>query len=206
MSRVPARLRLALAVLVGLLLAGAVGLLAAAGDDEGRAAATDDDAFAGALRPQGIPPQDFALRDQDGRRTSLRALRGQVVVLTFLYTTCEDSCPITAQQIRGALDDLDEPPPALAVSVDPAQDTPARARRFLLDQRLTGRMDFALGPRSRLAPVWRAYGIRPQAPELEHSGYVVLLDRRGRQRIGFPADKVTPEGVAHDVRMLQAEA
>ena len=26
--------------------------------------------------------------------------------MTFMYSTCKDTCPLTAQQIRGALDDL----------------------------------------------------------------------------------------------------
>ena len=26
--------------------------------------------------------------------------------MTFIYSTCEDTCPLIAQQIRGALDDL----------------------------------------------------------------------------------------------------
>ena len=37
----------------------------------------------------------------------------------------------------------------------------------------------------------------------EHTAYVVLLDRAGRQRVGFPFDKLTPEGLAHDLRRLE---
>jgi len=33
----------------------------------------------------------------------------------------------------------------------------------------------------------------------------VLLDRSGRQRIGFPPDQLTPERLAHDLRRLEAE-
>jgi hypothetical protein len=35
---------------------------------------------------------------------------------------------------------------------------------------------------------------------------VLLIDRHGRQRIGFPVQQLTPEGLAHDIRRLQAEA
>jgi protein SCO1 len=158
------------------------------------------------VRPA-IPPRDFRLRDQDGEPVSLRAFRGRVVVLTFLYTTCRDTCPLTATQIRGALDDLDRDVPALAVSVDPANDTPERARRFLFARGLADdRMRFLLGSRDQLAPVWRAYGIRPQGAAFDHSAYVLLVDKRGRQRIGFPVAQLTPEGLAHDIRRLQAES
>jgi protein SCO1 len=199
----PARVRIALFVTAVLALAAAalVTVVARPGADDG-----DDAAFAGAQRPA-IPPQDFRLRDQDGRAVSLRDYRGKVVVLTFLYTTCRDTCPLTATQIRGALDDLGRDVPALAVSVDPANDTPERARQFLFKRGLArDRMRFLLGSRAQLQPIWKAYGIRPQGEAFDHSAYVLLIDRRGRQRIGFPVQQLTPEGLAHDIRRLQAEA
>src|SRR5262249_17971683 len=118
----------------------------------------------------------------------------------------KDDCPTMAQQIRGALDDLGrDSVPVVAVSVDPANDTPGRARRFISKQFLDGRMHFALGDAAALQPVWRAFGIRPQEAGLEHSAWVVLLDASGRQRIGFPVDKLTPEGLRHDVLALLRE-
>ncbi len=205
-----ARIQLALAaalavvaVVLAVLLATGSGDAPAGGEELG----VGPSGFVGALRPD-VPPQDFRLTDQDGRPVALSDYRGQVVVVTFLYATCEDTCPVTASQIRGALDDLGARVPVLAVSVDPADDTPARARRFLLDQRLSGRMAFLLGSRSELAPVWKAYGIQPQErgkDAFDHSAYVLLIDRQGRQRIGHPVSKLRPEGLAHDLRVLQEE-
>jgi protein SCO1 len=198
----PARVRLALFVTATLALLAALGVTLL-GRPSQRLGST---AFAGAVRPD-IPPQDFRLRDQDGRAVTLRQFRGQVVVLTFMYTTCRDTCPLTATQIRGALDDLGHDVPALAVSVDPADDTPERARQFLFRRGLGhDRMRFLLGRRAQLQPIWRAYGIRPQGRAFDHSAYVLLIDRHGRQRVGFPVQQLTPEGLAHDIRRLQAEA
>jgi protein SCO1/2 len=198
----PARVRIALFVTATLALAAAALATLVARPDGGDGGGS---AFAGAQRPA-IPPQDFRLRDQDGRAVSLRDYRGKVVVLTFLYTTCRDTCPLTATQIRGALDDLGRDVPALAVSVDPVNDTPERARQFLFRRGLArNRMRFLLGSRAQLQPIWKAYGIRPQGEAFDHSAYVLLIDRRGRQRIGFPVQQLTPEGLAHDIRRLQAE-
>jgi protein SCO1/2 len=198
----PARLRLALFVTATLALVAALGVTLF-----GRPAARDGGvAFAGSVRPD-IPPQDFRLRDQDGRAVSLRQFRGRVVVLTFMYTTCRDTCPLTATQIRGALDDLDHDVPALAVSVDPVNDTPTRAKKFLFQRGLGhDRMRFLLGSRGQLQPIWKAYGIQPQGKAFDHSAYVLLVDRHGRQRIGFPVQQLVPEDLAHDIRRLQAEA
>jgi protein SCO1 len=199
----PGRVRIALVVTATLALAAAAlaTLLVRPGGEPESASG-----FAGSQRPA-IPPQDFRLRDQDGRAVSLSDFRGRVVVLTFMYTTCRDTCPLTATQIRGALDDLGHDVPALAVSVDPVNDTPERARQFLFKRGLAhDRMRFLLGERAQLQPVWKAYGIRPQGTAFDHSAYVLLIDRRGRQRIGFPVEQLTPEALAHDIRRLQAEA
>lgn len=210
------RVHLALLTVAACLLAAGIGLLAASGGGDGEGAGPSGagaaegvtaagSEWAGALRPPGIPTPDFALRDQDGETVRLSDARGEPTVLTFLYSTCEDTCPIATQQIRGALDKLGEDVPVIAVSVDPANDTPDRAQAFLLDQKMTGRMSFLLGERAELEPIWEAYGIRPQGEGFEHSAHVVLLDRSGQQRIGFPVDQLTPEGLAHDLRKLADE-
>jgi protein SCO1 len=164
------------------------------------------DGFAGALSPPNIPVRDFHLRDQDGKPASVDEYRGKVVVLTFMYSTCQDTCPVTAQTIRGALNQVGHDVPVLAVSVDPAHDTPDTAERFLVKQSMSaGRMRFLLGSRAQLEPVWKAYGIRPQGKGFEHSAYVAVLDKTGRQRVGFPVDHLTDSYLAHDIRKLERE-
>ena len=112
-------------------------------------------AFAGAIRPPDARAPEFRLRDQDGKPVSMADYRGRTVVMTFIYATCEDTCPGQVQSIRGALDRLGRDVPVLAVSVDPRNDTRARARRFLLEQHVTGRVRFVLGSERELAPVWK---------------------------------------------------
>lgn len=193
----------ALATAAAILVAGIA--LAPRGEGDATVGRAD---FEGALRPPGVPPADFALRDQNGEPITLADVRGEVAVVTFLYSTCEDTCPLVAQQIRGALDQLGRDVPVLAFSVDPATDTRRSARAFLTDQRLTGNWHFLLGDSAQLEPVWEAYGVQPQVvreggPDLDHSISVVVLDRQGRQRIGFPYDQLTPERLAADIARLQ---
>jgi protein SCO1/2 len=158
--------------------------------------------WAGALRPPGARVPAFRLADQDGREVTAASLRGRPQVFTFVYSTCRDTCPAQVQTIRGALDALGRDVGVVAVSVDAAGDTPARARRFMLDQHMTGRMRFLLGSERALAPVWRGFGIAPQRGALDHSAYVVLVDGAGRQRVGFPFSALTRDGLAHDLRRL----
>ena len=208
------RARLVLVVIAALALPAAV-LAAFAGrsdDSNGPAAVVEDPGASGpssqlegAVRPK-TPPADFALHDQDGQVVQLSALRGKVVVLSPMYSTCRETCPLTAQQIRGALDDLSggerRGVRAFALSVDPANDTADSARRFLVERRVSGYLNFLVGSRDELQPVWRDYGFAPQTAEQEHNSYVVVIDRRGRQRVGFPIDYLTPEDLAHDIKVL----
>ena len=187
---------------VGLCAAAAVTGVWIAGSTRDEAAPRPAGAFAGAIRPPGARAPQFRLRDQDGRAVAMADYAGRTVVMTFVYSHCQDVCPAQVQAIRGALDRLGHDVPVLAVSVDPANDTRASARSFLLRQHVTGRVRFVLGSRAELAPVWRGYGIAPQRGSLDHSAYVVLVDGRGRQRIGFPAARLTPEDLASDLRRL----
>ena len=195
---------LAALFLVGAFALGALALAGAARDEP--LAEEGPRRFEGATLPAGLRAPDFALTDQDGERVTMRELRGRPVIVTFLYTTCEETCPTQAQQIKGAFDALGRDVPALAVAVDPPRDTPARARAFLAEQRMTGRLDFALGTRAELEPVWEGFAAEPQRANLEHSGRLVLVDAQGVQRVSFPIDQVTPDRIAHDLRLLVAGA
>jgi protein SCO1/2 len=198
--------RIALALLVvGVVALGAIVLAANGGGDEPEPAA-DGNTFAGATMPEGLFAPDFELRNQEGEHVSMRALRGRPVVVMFLYTHCEDSCPIQAQTVRGALDQLGHDVPALAIAVDPPNDTPQSARKFLAEQRVTGRIDFVLGSRADLRPVWRGFGVRPQRVTEEHNARITLVDPRGIQRVGYPGSEATPERLAHDLRLLERTA
>jgi protein SCO1/2 len=187
------RQALALTTLCVIAAAGVFGVwLATRGDDAPAATGWE-----GAIRPPGTRLPDFSLRNQDGDTVTAAALRGRPAV-----STCEDTCPGQVMSIRGALDDLGRDVPVIAVSVDPANDTRETARAFLLEQSMTGRMDFLLGSREELEPLWEAFGIAPQRDGRDHSAYTVLVDGEGRQRIGFPASELTPRRLAHDLARL----
>ena len=198
----PGRLTLALVAVTLCALAAAIGVaLAPRAKTEPSLQLTNG--WAGAIRPPGAQVPDFRLRDQDGRLVTGTSLRGRPAVFAFVYSACRDTCPAQVQTIRGALDRLGHDVPVLGVSVDPANDTPLRAKAFMLKQSMTGRMRFLLGTRAQLVPVWRAFGIQPQTKALEHSAHVVLADSHGAQRIGFPFEQLTVEGLAHDLARLR---
>lgn len=195
-------------VLAGLLAAIGVVLINRATSSPAGEAATAASQFDGPLLPPHLRAADFSLTDTSGRRVSLSQYRGHVVVLTFIHSLCKDTCPLMVEQIKGALNDLPASGrgvPAIGISVAPAEDTLANRRHFLARHEMTGRLAFLNGPIPVLERVWRAYAMQPVAPNIDHSTYVLLIDKQGIERVGFPADHLTPEGLVHDIRLLERE-
>ena len=155
--------------------------------------------------PTGLRAPDFRLRDQQGRVVSLADYRLQVVLVTFLSTSCPDPCPTMVAQIRGALGKLNRRVAVLAISADPARDDSTLAREFVRMHRLDDRVRFLLGTRAQLEPVWRSYAFAPQPSGKEQPSFVNLIDKAGRQRVGYPAAQLTAEDLAHDIELLARE-
>jgi protein SCO1/2 len=206
-----ARLQRAL-MLVLLVLIGAIVFIAL--NDRGPAAAGSSrsggsDRFDGPTMPPNLRARDFTLTDQYGRRVSLSADRGKVVVLTFIHSLCHDTCPFMVEQIKGALDDLPgngRNIPTIGVSVAQAEDTVHNRKAFLATHDMTGRMEFVNGAPATMREIWHAYAIQPVTPKVDHSTFVLLIDKRGYERVGFAADQLTPEGLAHDIKVLERES
>jgi cytochrome oxidase Cu insertion factor (SCO1/SenC/PrrC family) len=115
---------------------------------------------------------------------------------------------LVAQQVRGALDVLKHPPAVMFVSADPHSDTPTRVRAFLQSAALATRVRYLVGPEPALRAVLRAYRITTPAAgkaAFERALPVLLIDARGRKRVLFEQEQLTPEALAHDIRTLQGE-
>jgi len=55
------------------------------------------------------------------------------VVLNFIFTTCATICPVlsaTFSQLQNDLNELNQVPDMVSISIDPEQDTPARLRDY----------------------------------------------------------------------------
>jgi protein SCO1/2 len=197
-------------LLVLLCLLAAIGVvLVTSRKSESAPTPTPASKFDGPTLPPGLRAADFALPDQAGHRVTLSEYRGRVVILTFIHSQCRDACPFMVEQIKGALNDLPDAGrnvPAIGITVAPSEDTRANRRKFLAHHQLSGRMAFLNGPLDAVQRVWHAYAIQPVQGAIDHSTFVLLVDKRGIERVGFAADQLTPEGLAHDIRALERES
>jgi protein SCO1/2 len=155
----------------------------------------------------GTEAPDFTLTDGvSGRAVTLSAQRGQVVALTFLYTTCPDVCPLTASRFRAAQTDLQADASRvtfIAISVDPDRDTPKAVQEFSAAQGLASHWYYLVGSRAQLSAVWAAYGIGVQAGSttVAHNDAVYLIDARGRERVLLHSEDLATN-LASDLRAL----
>jgi protein SCO1/2 len=168
--------------------------------------------YRGSIPPPGINAPDFALRSYRGPIVRMSALRGKVVLVTFLDSKCTESCPIIAAVIAIALHRL---PPrerqqvnAIAITVQPHLDTPASVRRFLRARRALDVLDFLIGSVRQLRPVWKAYGVLPAVDTGSadiHSASVRVFNREGVWVSNMhTAVDLTRTNLVHDIRTALA--
>jgi protein SCO1/2 len=125
-------------------------------------------------QPQpGEPVPDFVLINQDGKRIHLHSFRGDVVLVTFIYTRCPfpDYCPLVSKNFAEIYAATRKNPALhskirlLSVSFDPQHDTPAVLRRYGETFRATtggapfDRWEFAAVPAKDLRSVTSFFGL-----------------------------------------------
>ncbi len=153
----------------------------------GRSGATEPAGFERAVG-EAQPAPDFALVDQDGKPVSLASLRGQVLLLDFVYTHCPGPCPIltgTHVAVQRALSpELAAKVRFVSISLDPARDTPEALRQYATARGADlARWSFLTGAPDVVADVLERYGVgaKPAANgEIEHLVITYLIDADGR--------------------------
>jgi protein SCO1/2 len=158
-----------------------------------------------------IAAPDFRLKDQFGKEISLSQFQGKPVVLTFLYTHCPDVCPLTADKLHVAMQNLGngaQQVTVLAVSMDPKGDTAAAAQNFSSIHKLGDYFYFLIGTHDELAPVWASYSVDAQAATsagiVSHSTAIYVIDKQGRERVLLDTDFSSAQ-VTTDLKILLGE-
>lgn len=158
------------------------------------------------------PAPDFALLSQEGTPTTLRQFRGRVVVLSFVYSSCRDICPVLVAKLvdihlqrkeRGARD-----PVFALITVDPRRDTPAVLKDYAARQGATGpHWYFLTGEASMIEGVTRRYGVvvRPSGDgDFDHTVLTSLIDGAGRLRVQYLGTRFSSDDFLQDLARLDA--
>jgi protein SCO1/2 len=155
---------------------------------------------------------DFALRDSTGALVRLSDLRGQVVLIAFIYTTCTTTCPILGHQMAALQKRLKHEKllpgrvTLLSVTVDPLRDNPAVLARYASDLGADSPgWRFLRDTAEVLALVLGAYHEWTKTlpdGEIDHPARVYLIDADGRIREIYSLAFFDPRQALIDIRSL----
>jgi protein SCO1/2 len=160
---------------------------------------------------------DFTLTTQADEPLRREDLRGQVVLVSFVFTTCGGSCPVTTHRMSQVAQALvhqgllnDDRVRLLSITLDPARDTPEALREYMKAYDADpAHWTFLTGPREQVEKVHAAWGMwaKPAANgQFDHPSRVFLVDGRGRVREIYNLDFFKPSWVLEDVQTLLKES
>ena len=163
----------------------------------------------GTLPRIGLAPA-FILTTQEGTQLSLSDLRGNPVVVTFIFTSCRSACPMLTSKlvaIQRRISKTVKPNVRfVAISVAPEIDTPnvlkAYAKAHGADLRS---WTFLTGTPSAIEDVARRYAVfqKKRAPDdIEHTFLTSLIDAKGVLRVQYQGVEFNEEEFIADLHAL----
>ena len=181
----------------------------AAAGTHGDYASTAAQGFEGGIVSPRREAPPLQLTDIDGKAVDIRDLRGHPVLVTFVYANCPDVCPLIMEnlhRVRELAGPLGKRMRVIAVSVDPAGDTPAVVRRFLAAHQVRSFVDYGIGDRATLERVWADWQVSTQAPKddpeaIEHSSLIYGVTAGGELATAYPVG-FEAESIARDLPLL----
>jgi len=138
---------------------------------------------------------DFSFTNQSGRRISLKQYRGNVLLVTFIYTRCPfpDFCPRVSGNFAEIYKQLDaNPSPSgvhlLSISFDPEHDTPKVLRDYgftvahTREPALFGRWEFAAPSAADLPRIadFFALTVKPEGRLITHNLSTAVIGPDGK--------------------------
>jgi protein SCO1 len=155
----------------------------------------------------------FVLLNQDGKSFDSTTLRGKVVVVNFIFTTCTDVCPLFTAHFaqlqrslkNGGAGDLF----FVSITTDPEVDSPqvlkSYAQRYGADFQ---NWVFLTGTEAQMKQVWKGFGvrvIRRGRGLVQHTSLTTVIDREGIRRFNYFGEKWQLKDLQHDITELLAK-
>ena len=153
---------------------------------------------------------DFKLVDQDAQPFQFTSARGKLVLVTFVFTTCPDVCPLLTSKFAAIQRTLEKKKfkdyLLLTITTDPERDNAAALKVYAGHFRADFRhWSFLTGSRADLAKVWKTFGVnvtRNQSGDVNHTALTTLIDRQGKRRVDYYGDKWQDQEVLKDIEWL----
>ena len=134
---------------------------------------------------------EIPLVDQDGKTQRLYSdlIQNKVVVIDFMFTSCTGACPIMSNnfaKIQDWLGDrLGKDVYLLSVSVDPANDTPAKMKEYAARYKARPGWYFLTGSQENVDAALRKLGNYVENPEAHQNLFLIGNDKTGLWKKAF---------------------
>jgi protein SCO1/2 len=130
------------------------------------------------------------LINQDGKPVAFYddVLRGKILVINFIFTSCGDVCPLDTAQLRKVQqllgDRVGRDVFMYSISVDPETDTPERLRDFMQKFQVGPGWTFLTGARADIDLIQTKLGLTPAGDTpTAHSASIILANEKTGQWI-----------------------
>ena len=150
----------------------------------------------------------FTLEDSKGPLWNLTEQEGKVVVLAFIFTRCDNTCPVTSQNLKVVYESLTEDELAkvsfVSVTVDWRHDSPSELNNW--SERMGYDWPHLTGAKQALDPVYENYGVFPvdqgddsdEGYTVAHPSPTYIIDSNLKGRVvwsdfDFPVDLFTKD-------------
>ena len=158
------------------------------------------------------PAPDFTLVDQNGEHFTLEKLRGRVTVVTFIFTSCSDSCPLLTAKlvdIQGQLGADEAAVFFVGITVDPLHDSPGVLKRYAeLYSAPESRFAFLTGDFENIQRIVSSYGAyfsQKGERDVDHTFLTSIVDQAGVLRVQYMGWRFDPDEFIGDLRSLVHE-
>lgn len=167
--------------------------------------------------PAGMPIADEELITHEGKpvRFYSEVIRGQKVVINFMFTTCPMVCPAMSAVSAKLVNDLsaakDDATKVVTITLDPRVDTPERLakhrQKFIKSEKKKLNWTLLTGSPEAVSRVLLSLGQKIQDPNSHEATYLVGDDSRGQWKTlrGNVSAKML-RAALHDVAMINENA
>lgn len=169
-------------------------------------------AVAAPALPRIGPAPQFTLTDQQNRPFSLRDVKGRVAVVTFLFTSCSDTCPVLTAKLVAVQRQLGADQASVqfvGITVDPLNDTPPVLKRYADAHSADPvRFRFLTGSFDQITDVSRRYAVffkQQKGGSVDHTFLTSIVDQQGTLRVQYLGWRFDTNEFLADIRSLLAE-
>lgn len=153
---------------------------------------------------------DLAVIDQNGKQQRFYSdvLKGKVVLLNFIFTSCESACPMLVQKLKTTralmAESIKDDVWFVSISIDPERDTPEAMKKFAAKHGVDeSRWIFLTGDKQNLDRIIKKLG--QYTPDIEAHSTLMLAGNTLTRHWSRVMPMIPPEGIAMQMRALVEE-